>query len=209
MRCYEIAPPRIQQFLEAEIGFVLEKISEHDNVLDLGCGYGRVSVRLISKAKEVAGIDISKENIILAKKMFSIKGLRFYEMDANDLIFEKGCFDVTLCLQNGISAFKIDPLRLVSEALRVTKKGGRALFSTYSSKIWDERLKWFRIQSEAGLIGEIDDERTGNGVIICKDGFKAITYSEDDFMNLASHFPVVATVYEVDDSCLFCEIIKR
>jgi len=74
---------------------------------------------------------------------------------------------------------------------------------------YSERLKWFQIQSEAGLIGEIDYERTGNGVILCKDGFKAITYSKDDFTKVASLFRVDAKSYEVDDSSLFCEMIKK
>ena len=38
--CYEIAPKRVKQFLEAEIGFVISKCSNDDAVLDLGCGYG-------------------------------------------------------------------------------------------------------------------------------------------------------------------------
>jgi SAM-dependent methyltransferase len=63
-KCYEIAPVRVIQFLEAEISFVLNKISQNDVVLNLGWGYGRVSIRLLEKAKKVVGIDISKENIL-------------------------------------------------------------------------------------------------------------------------------------------------
>jgi hypothetical protein len=37
-KCYEVAPPRIQQLLTAEIDFILSKISIDDIVLDLGCG---------------------------------------------------------------------------------------------------------------------------------------------------------------------------
>ena len=50
-RCYEIAPKRVKQFLEAEIVFVLNKTRQNDIVLDLGCGYGRVAIRLLEKAK--------------------------------------------------------------------------------------------------------------------------------------------------------------
>ena len=45
-KCYEIAPERVKQFPEAEIAFVLNKISENDIVPDLGCGYGRVAIKL-------------------------------------------------------------------------------------------------------------------------------------------------------------------
>lgn len=40
--CYEIAPPRVKQYFEAKIDFVLNKIKPSDLVLELGCDYGRV-----------------------------------------------------------------------------------------------------------------------------------------------------------------------
>ena len=74
----------------------------------------------------------------------------------------------------------------MTEAVRVTRDGGICLFSSYSDRFWDHRLEWFKIQSEKGLLGEIDWERTGNGIIVCKDGFEATTFSEDDFRTLTS-----------------------
>jgi len=69
-RCYDVAPDRVKQFLEEEIVFVLEKIGRNDIVLDLGCGYGRISIRLIEKAKQVIGIVISEKNIKLANDQY-------------------------------------------------------------------------------------------------------------------------------------------
>jgi len=209
-RCYEIAPPRIQQLLTAEIDFILRKLSIDDIVLDLGCGYGRVAIELAKKAKKIIGIDISQDNIELAKNLHQqIDNLEFYKMNAVELNFPADMFDVTLCIQNGISAFKEDPYVLLAEALRVTKKGGILLFSTYSNKIWQDRLHWFQIQADEELLGEIDYEQTKDGTIVCKDGFKAITYSGNDFLELASKFNAEANIYEVDDSVVFCEIKKK
>jgi len=83
------------------------------------------------------------------------------------------------------------------------------LISTYSEKIWDERLKWFERQAQEGLIGEIDYGLTKNGKIVCKDGFTAMTYTRDDFINLASGFEIEIEIKEIDDSILFCEMIKK
>ena len=82
------------------------------------------------------------------------------------------------------------------------------LFSTYAEKFWPQRLKWFELQAEAGLLGEIDRERTGNGFIACKDGFTATTTSPDQFRSLAAGLPAAITLCEVDDSSLFCIIRK-
>lgn len=206
-RCYEIAPVRVKQFLEAEIAFVLNGVSQNDKILDLGCGYGRVAIRLLEKAKKVIGIDISKDNIHLAKKnVGNNENCEFYKMNAIDLKFADNFFDTVICVQNGISAFNVNPLKLMKESIRVTRKGGTVLFSTYSEKFWEYRLKWFQIQAEQRLIGEIDYRLTKNGVIVCKDGFKAITYSGQKLLELASDFNVQTTIHEIDNSSVFCKM---
>ena len=207
-KCYKIAPGRVKQFLEAEINFVLDKINRNDIVLDLGCGYGRVAIRLLAVAKKVVGIDISKDNIQLAEEFVgNNEQCEFYTMDAIDLKFENNTFDKVICVQNGISAFKVDPSKLVEESVRVTRKGGTVLFSSYSENFWEDRLKWFQIQAEHKLIGEIDYRLTKNGVIVCKDGFKATTYSGQQFLEIVSNFNVLATIHEIDNSSIFCEIL--
>ena len=137
--------------------------------------------------KRLFGIDISQDNIELAKNLHEhIDNLEFYKMNAAALNFPADMFDVTICIQNGISAFKEDPYVLMTEALRVTKKGGIVLFSTYSDKIWQDRLDWFQIQADEKLLAEIDYEQTKDGTIVCKDGFKAITYSGSELLKLAA-----------------------
>ena len=206
-KCYEIAPPRVKQFLKAEIDFVLKEVNHTDTVLDLGCGYGRVAIELLKKAKKVIGIDISKKNIELAKKIiWNNENCEFFVMNAIDLKFSDNYFDTVICIQNGISAFKVEPSKLFKEAIRVTKKGGTVLFSSYSEKFWKNRFEWFQIQSEYNLIGEIDYDLTKNGIIICKDGFKAITYSKQEFYKLASNFNVKTSIYEIDNSSIFCKM---
>lgn len=209
-KCYKIAPLRVKQFLEAEINFVLNSIKQNDIVLDLGCGYGRVAFRLSEKAKKVIGIDISKDNIQMAKKISKTnKKFNFYTMDAKKLDFHDNYFDTTICVQNGISAFKVDPSELLKESVRVTKKGGTILYSSYSEKFWYHRLKWFQIQSEHKLLGEIDYDLTRNGFIVCKDGFRATTYSGQEFLELASKFNVQSDIYEIDNSSVFCKMIVK
>lgn len=206
-QCYEIASPRVKQYLEAEISFVLESLRPADRVLELGCGYGRVLKRLLEKAQCVVGIDTSYASLILAREeMGPTTVCRLSAMNAADLGLRDHMFDLVACIQNGISAFRTDQRRLIREALRVTRPGGKVLFSSYSHRFWDDRLEWFRRQAEQGLIGEIDRGATGNGVIVCKDGFKAATLGVEDFQSLCSDLGIVPEITEVDGSSLFCEI---
>ena len=208
--CYEIAPPRIKQYLEAEIEFVLGKIKSSDLVLELGCGYGRVLRKILKKAKTVVGIDNSDTSVRLGQEEIGeVSSCHILEMDAVNLGFKQGQFSVVVCIQNGLSAFRADQRRLIEESIRVTRSGGTVLFSSYSERIWNDRLGWFRLQSKLGLIGEIDEAATGNGVIVCKDGFRASTVSPDEFILLASSLNIDPVFTEVDGSSIFYEICVR
>ena len=97
---------------------------------------------------------------------------------------------------------------MLRQSLRVTKPGGMVLFSSYSPRFWQPRLDWFRLQSEAGLVGIIDEEKTGDGIIVCRDGFTATTVSRQQFQSLADDLPAQVIISEVDKSSLFCRLIR-
>jgi 2-polyprenyl-6-hydroxyphenyl methylase/3-demethylubiquinone-9 3-methyltransferase len=207
--CYSIAPPRVKQYLEAEIDFVLNKINAKDRVLELGCGYGRVLLLLAEKAELAVGIDTALDSLRLHGDLCqNVLRCSIFAMDAGRLGFKDGQFDKVVCVQNGISAFKREQKVLIAEALRVTRRGGSVLLSSYADRFWDDRLAWFRLQAEHGLIGAIDEENTGEGLIISNDGFKSDTVTSQNFRALASEFGLVPLVTEVDGSSLFCELRK-
>jgi SAM-dependent methyltransferase len=208
--CYDLAPPRTKQYLEAEISFVLGKVSREHTVLEMGCGYGRIINRLKGQVKAVAGIDTSHESLLMASVYLSTApSVWLARMNAVSLGFREQVFDITLCIQNGISAFAVDKTQLFEEAIRVTRPGGTVLFSSYSAQFWPHRLEWFEAQSAHGLIGPIDYEQTKNGLIVCKDGFRATTLSPEDFKALAAQVGHVPRIVEVDGSSIFCEIAVR
>lgn len=208
--CYDLAPPRTKQYLEAEISFVLGKVSREHIVLEMGCGYGRVINRLKGEVKAVAGIDTSHESLLMAGTFLgTAPSVWLARMNVVCLGFRDRVFDVTLCIQNGISAFAVDKTKLFQEAIRVTKPGGTVLFSSYSAQFWPHRLEWFEAQSAHGLIGPIDYGQTKNGLIVCKDGFRATTLSPEDFQLLATPVGQVPKIVEVDDSSIFCEIAVK
>lgn len=206
-RCYEIAPPRVRQYLKAEIRHVLSNISPGDIVLELGCGYGRVIETICAGAMVAIGIDISGESLELGEKLLKgASNYRLFQMNAVSLEFPDRFFDVVVCVQNGISVFHVNKIDLIREAVRVTRREGTVLFSSYSDKFWKDRLEWFYLQSEEGLLGEIDQDATGNGVIVCKDGFRATTVGPDEFISLTSGLGIKPKIEEVDNSSIFCEI---
>ncbi len=206
-RAYELAPSRIQQYFEAEFAHVISRFRATDRVLELGCGFGRVLQRLAPYVDVIVGVDTSEASLQAVKGYCAgLVNIRLSRMNAEALGFADNSFDKVICIQNGISAFHLDPIGWIRESIRVTKPGGLVLISSYSVKFWRHRVEWFRVQSENGLLGEIDWEATKDGAIVCKDGFTATTYTADMFRLLMDRIGVSYSLEEVDESSLFCEI---
>ncbi len=205
-RVYDIAPPRVRQYFAAELDFV-RSFATHEAIgMEMGCGYGRAMGQLAGDFKLLYGIDNSTASIADAREYLKDNNTRLAVMDASRMAFDNKSFDVVFCIQNGLSAFHIEPKILIKEAVRVTKTGGVALFSSYAAEFWEHRKEWFMLQSKEGLLGEIDWEKTGNGKIVCKDGFNATTYGPSEFEALTKELGFEARIETVDNSSVFCVI---
>ena len=203
-RCYALGSARVQQYLNAEIGFVVARLATSQLLLDLGCGYGRTLAQFAARAAFVVGIDTAEASLALARRRLALlPNVLLARMDASDLAFSEDSFDAVTCIQNGIAAFGVEQRSLVCEALRVLKPGGCAMFSSYSERFWEERLAWFEAQAAAGLIGEIDRRRTGAGVIVCLDGLTLDAVGPRKFADLARGLEAEPESIEVDESCWF------
>jgi len=203
---YETSIERVRRYLRAEILFVERGLSGTERVLELGCGYGRIMKEIAPHASSVLGIDLSPASVAMGKAYLKERqNCEIRTMDARDLRLEQE-FDLVLCLQNGLSAIRGGAQDLVERSLGVLAAGGRAVFSTYSERFWEHRLAWFVEQADKGLIGEIDFERTGNGVVACKDGFVSRSFSPEELESLARRTGRRYRIEEIDDSCLFLVI---
>jgi len=80
--------------------------------------------RLLPSARLVFGIDTSLPSLRAARRQ---QEARVAAMNAVSLGFGNAVFDVVVCIQNGVSAFAVDPAVLFREAVRVTRPGGTVL----------------------------------------------------------------------------------
>lgn len=205
---YQTGIDRVRRYLEAEIEFVKRHLDGVERVLELAAGYGRIMRELAPFAASIVGVEFSKDSVLFGNEYLApFHNCSFQTLDAHLIDFDSE-FDVVLCLQNGLSAMKGDPRNLVERSIRALARGGKAFFSTYSAKFWDHRLEWFKEQSDKGLLGEIDWENTKDGRIVCFDGFKATTFSEEDLdaFGILSGQPY--RIEEVDESSLFLVVQK-
>ncbi len=204
---YETQIPRVKQYLQAEIDFVKGNLSNTQSVLELGAGYGRIIRELAPYCGSIVGIDISVESVELGNEYLKdYPNASIVAMDVHRIKFPRP-FDVILCLQNGLSAMRADST-VIHKILDSVAPGGTAYFSSYSTKFWDFRLKWFEEQASKRLLGKIDYNETKDGVIICSGGFKATFHSTEDFEKIGEELGYPYQVQEVDESSVFLIVHK-
>jgi|SRR5271165_2524184 len=116
------------------------------SILDIGCGHGKLSLRLLGKgAGHVAGIDISDRYVSEAAEGaralgYSLDRFEFKVMDAHRLSFSDDQFDIVV--GNGI-LHHLDLPVCMREIGRVLKPGGYALF--IEPLAGNPMLKLFRV----------------------------------------------------------------
>lgn len=99
-------------------------------VLEQGCGTGIIAIALAESGKEVFGIDNNASMLKVARKNTQediADRLHIQEGDALNLDFEDKSFDGVI--SNNVIFYIKNPIRLVQEAYRVLKPGGRFIIA--------------------------------------------------------------------------------
>lgn len=103
------------------------KASSDTEALDLCCGHGNVSAGLVAAGARVTGLDFSPAMLDIAANL--VPEAIFVNGDAMQLPFMDASFDV-VTIGFGIPHVP-EPARVVAEARRVLRPGGRIAFSVW------------------------------------------------------------------------------
>lgn len=105
-------------------------------VLDLCCGHGNVTAGLVAAGAEVTGVDFSAAMLTMARA--NVPSAQFVEGDAMALDFDAGTFDA-VTIGFGIPHVP-DPPRVMAEARRLLRPGGRLAYSVWCGPEVDTAL---------------------------------------------------------------------
>jgi radical SAM/Cys-rich protein len=131
-------------------GLVAPEAIEECTVVDLGCGSGRdvyVLAQLVGEKGEVIGVDMTAEQLAVARKHQQWHALRHGYAAPNTRIIEGFIEDlsaiednsVDIVVSNCVVNLSPDKSRVLSEVYRILKPGGEFYFSDVYA---DRRLSW-------------------------------------------------------------------
>ncbi|MCH8907382.1 MAG: class I SAM-dependent methyltransferase [Candidatus Heimdallarchaeota archaeon] len=115
---------------------------EDKQVLDIGCGDGRMSFKIAQYAKSVIGIDPDVEEIKLAEesqKTENMMNLKFHAGTLEDMDFGDNTFDIIVfslslcCIANTDNPFR-DKLELIHDVWKLLKPSGILVNQLYNMR---------------------------------------------------------------------------
>lgn len=171
-------PKQIIEFLEGEKKYLQTKLEPGKDILEIGCGYGRLLGLLSDRARNVLGIDFSRSQLLRAKlNTTDLKNLDLSLMDASNLGVIDSSFDYTLCMDSGFGNMPGIELQVLKEMARVTRVGGQIVISVFSENAKEVQINNYQ---RVGLQGIWDDDTA----IRTQEGFYSRRFSKSDLVDM-------------------------
>lgn len=141
-----VASPEARLIYHLHLKFLDGHYGPGMRVLDAGCGPGRFSLDLAAAGAKVTLLDLSREQLRLAKTKVEERGLSdsveaYHHGDVRDLSrFPDDTFDTVVCYGAVLNYLLDDAAAAARELTRVTKRGGSVVVSVNSRM---GALRWF------------------------------------------------------------------
>ncbi len=123
---------RLPEYLNT-MKYIEKYLTADSKILEIGAGTGSYSIALADKGYDVTAVELVQHNIdIMRKKVKAHHNIKIYEGNACDLSFiESDSYDIVLLLGPMYHLFNDeDKHKALSEAIRVSKKGG-VIYASY------------------------------------------------------------------------------
>lgn len=116
------------------LGLLFAAVPPGSQILDLGCGSGVPLTKMMAERYAVTGVDISQNQIDLARK--NLPGAQFIKQDMTALDFPDGAFDAVASYLALLHVPKEEKPALYANIFRMLKPGG-ALIMMIGQDEWD------------------------------------------------------------------------
>lgn len=116
---------------ESELSYLTKILKNGSTILDLSCGYGRLSIPIAEHGYTVYGVDITPAFIEKARQEAKKRNLNveFKIGDMRNIPYPDASFDYVICMWNAFSELSTEQVQItvINEIYRVLKKTGLAI----------------------------------------------------------------------------------
>jgi ubiquinone/menaquinone biosynthesis C-methylase UbiE len=105
-------------------------------VVEVGCGIGTDLVRFARGGANVVGIDLSETAVTLARANLEQHGVRGTAVVGDGAMLPLPSDSVDVLYAHGVLQYSANPRAIVTEAQRVLRAGGTAIFMVYNRVSW-------------------------------------------------------------------------
>jgi len=124
---------------KAYLQFLKKHLNKNQKILDLACGYGRLTIPLAKAGYDIEGIDLAPNLIKDAKVQTKNKNLKISFKVGNmlNLPYKNDSFDTIICMWSSfIHLLKLkDQVKGLDEMFRILRKNGFAIIDMPSYKV--------------------------------------------------------------------------
>jgi SAM-dependent methyltransferase len=169
----------------------------NQRLLEIGCGIGTDLVRFARGGAIVAGMDLSETALGLARRNLELHGHRAAVLalaDGAALPVADGEFDVVYA--HGVLQYSADPRAIVTEAQRVLRPGGTAIFMVYN------RISWLMALSRITKVGLEHEDAPGLRMYSIPE-FRTLLDGFSEVSILPERFPVRSRLHRGWKAALF------
>lgn len=192
---------------EDDLELLKQFSTKSDQILDLACGYGRVTIPAAAAGYQIVGLDLSRKLITHARKEAKKREVevKFREGSMLDLPFKEASFDKVFCFWSSFNYLlkRSEQIQAVNEMHRIVKPGGMVLLEMMNG----EKKKLAQKVAEVGTgeDGRVWGESFNGTFNLCyvhtRETLKAVceasqvTKYEVEFMELHKQTRIVMKLY--------------
>lgn len=184
-------PPKLLgDFFMQDLEYAERGVRPGSDVLEVGCGFGRLIPSLARDAKSVTGIDFSDLQLSQASEEIStISNARILKMHAEALEFPDKSFDVALCMNSTLGNMPGIEREVVHEMIRVTRKGGEVVLRVFADT---EEVRQAQYENYARL--GLTNVHNEGSTVVSDEGFYSRRFNEEDLKALFADSGLVPNV---------------
>ena len=192
----ETAHPLLKEWHNKEVGFIKNLSGD---VLEIGCGTGRVLKVLAENCNRVVGIDKEQVMVDTAKNNSkNLSSVEIYKQDAKNLKFSDNSFDNVICIGNTFGNLGKNKIPVLLEMKRVCKNSGQIIIGVYNEKALKPRLESYEKDELTHV------KITKSGTVYSKEGLFSEQFTKNKLKNIFNKVGLKFEIVELNSISYLC-----